>query len=217
MKITWLGHASFLLVSEAKVRIITDPYTPGMYGLDYKEIGESADIVAVSHEHGDHNNVAAVKGDPEVIRGTGSHAAKGLTFRGIASYHDASKGGERGDNTIFCFNVDGVNVCHVGDLGHELDDNTIAEIGQVDVLLLPVGGNFTIDATVACQVCEKLSPKVVIPMHFKNERCPTFPVAEVDEFLGGCSEVKKLESSEVEITAATLPAATETVVLQPAR
>lgn len=217
MKVTWLGHASFLLVSDAGVRIITDPYTPGMYGLDYKDVNESADIVIVSHEHGDHNNVAAVKGDPQVIRGDGSHEAKGLTFRGVASYHDASKGGERGENTIFCFAVDGVNVCHVGDLGHELDDKAIAQIGQVDLLLLPVGGNFTIDATVAGQVCEKLRPKVVIPMHFKNERCPTFPVAEVDEFLGVCSQVKKLESSEVEITADALPASTETVVLKPAR
>jgi L-ascorbate metabolism protein UlaG (beta-lactamase superfamily) len=217
MKVTWLGHASFLLVSSAGVRIITDPYTPGMYGLDYDDVNESADIVAVSHEHGDHNNVAAVKGNPQIIRGAGSHEAKGITFRGVAAYHDASKGGERGENTMFCFAVDGVNVCHVGDLGHELDDDAVAEIGQVDLLLLPVGGNFTIDAKVAGHVCEKLRPKVVIPMHFKNDRCPTFPVAEVDEFLGACSNVKTLEGSEVEITADALPAATETIVLQPAR
>lgn len=217
MKVTWLGHASFLLVSDAGIRLITDPYTPGVYGLDYDDVSESADIVTVSHEHEDHNNVAAVQGNPQIVRGSGSHEAKGLTFRGAAAYHDEAQGGQRGPNTIFCFAIDDVNVCHVGDLGHELDDKAAAEIGQVDLLLLPVGGNFTIDARAANRVCEKLRPKVVIPMHFQNDRCPTFPVAGVDEFLASRSNVRKLDSSEVEITADSLPAATETIVLRPAR
>ncbi len=217
MKVTWLGHASFLLVSDSGTKIITDPYKPGMYGLNYDDIGESADIVTVSHEHDDHNNVGAVQGSPAIVRGTGSQEAKGVTFRGVAAHHDDAKGSQRGDNTIYCFAVDGVNVCHVGDLGHELAESAVAEIGQVDLLLLPVGGNFTIDATVAKGVCDKLRPKIVIPMHFKNERCPDFPVAGVDEFTALCGDLKKVGGSETEITAESLPAATETVVLQPAR
>ncbi len=217
MKITWLGHASFLLASDAGISVITDPYTPGMFGLNYDEIGKSAGIVTVSHEHGDHNNVDAVQGGPEVVRGTGSHEAKGLRFRGVAAYHDESQGSQRGPNTIFCFAMDGVNVCHVGDLGHDLDDDAAAEIGQVDLLLIPVGGNFTIDAAAANQVCEKLQPKVVIPMHFQNERCPTFPVAGVDEFVALRGDVRDVDGSEAEISAATLPATTETIVLRPAR
>lgn len=217
MKITWLGHASFLLASDSGTKVITDPYKPGMYGLNYDEIGESADVVTVSHDHEDHNNVSAVQGSPEVVKGTGSHEAKGLSFRGIASHHDDDKGGQRGSNTIFCFSMDGANVCHVGDLGHDLDADAVAEIGQVDVLLVPVGGNFTIDAATANGICEKLSPKVVIPMHYQNARCPDFPVAGVEGFVALRSDVRKAEGSEVEVSGAGLPAATETVVLQPAR
>jgi len=217
MKIQWLGHACFLLTAEGGTRIITDPYTPGAFGLDYGPIAEEADIVVVSHEHADHNDVAQVKGNPTVVRGAGSHEAKGIRFKGVASAHDPSGGSQRGENTIFCFAVDGVNVCHLGDLGHDLDDRAVAEAGPVDVLLVPVGGNFTIDAAAANRVCNKLNPKMVIPMHFKNERCPNFPVAGVDEFEGMRPSVKKLDGSEVTVRKEELPSAVETVVLRPAR
>ena len=118
---------------------------------------------------------------------------------------------------MFCFAVDGVNICHLGDLGHDLDDRTVAEAGPVDVLLVPVGGNFTIDAAVANCVCDKLKPKMVIPMHFQNDRCPNFPVAGVDEFVKMRPSVKKLDSSEVTVRKEELPASVETVVLRPAR
>jgi L-ascorbate metabolism protein UlaG (beta-lactamase superfamily) len=216
MKVKWLGHASFLLESESGLRIVTDPYTPGMFGLDYAAPSERADIVTVSHEHDDHNNVAAVQGNPQVVRGAGIHEAKGIQFKGVASSHDPTSGSQRGPNTIFCFALDDINVCHLGDLGHDLDDRTAAEIGQVDVLLIPVGGNFTIDAAAATRACEKLSPRVVIPMHFKNERCPNFPVAGVEDFLKGRAAVKRPNESEVELRKSDLPAAAETVVLKPA-
>ena len=217
MKIQWLGHACFLLTSDSGTRIITDPYKPGAFGLDYAPIAAEADVVAVSHEHADHNDVGGVKGKPQVVRGAGAHEAKGIRVKGVATYHDTSKGSQRGENTIFCIAVDGVTICHVGDLGHALDDATAAEIGPVDLLLLPVGGNFTIDAAVANGICEKLRPKVVIPMHFKNERCPNFPVAGVDDFVALRGNVRKLDGSELALTAAALPAETETVVLRPAR
>ncbi|MFH1640100.1 MAG: MBL fold metallo-hydrolase [Chloroflexota bacterium] len=212
MKVTWLGHASFLITSESGTRIITDPYIPGG-DLRYGEIKESADIVTVSHEHGDHNNVAAVQGNPEVVKGTTE--TKSIKFKGIPVYHDDAQGKERGKNTIFCFDIDGVNICHLGDLGHVLNDKEVAELGKVDILLMPVGGFYTIDAGAASQVCSQIKPGVIIPMHFKNERC-TFPIAGVEEFLQGKDNVSRLDGSEVEFKAGELPGNTKIMVLKPA-
>jgi len=212
MKIKWLGHASFLITSDSGIKIITDPYQPDER-LKYGEINESADIVTVSHEHGDHNYVSAVRGNPEAIRGTAK--VKGIELKGIPAYHDDAGGSQRGKNTIFCFAVDGVRVCHLGDLGHPLSDKQVAELGSVDILIIPVGGSYTIDAKVAGQVCDKLKPKVIIPMHFRNDKC-IFPIAGVDEFLQGKEGVSRLDISEVEFKQGELPATTKIVVLKPA-
>jgi L-ascorbate metabolism protein UlaG (beta-lactamase superfamily) len=142
---------------------------------------------------------------------------KGIQFKSISAYHDNNGGSQRGSNTIFRFEVDGIGVCHLGDLGHALSDKQVAEIGKVDILLVPVGGNYTIDARVAAEVCTKLSPKVIIPMHFRNDRCPSFPVAGVDDFIKGKSNVTRLAVSEAEFKAGVLPAAAQIVVLTPAR
>jgi len=212
MKIKWLGHASFMITSETGTKIITDPYVT-TETLNYGEIKESADIVTVSHEHTDHSNVSAVKGNPEVVRGTAK--AKGIEFKGVPTYHDDAKGQQRGKNTILCFEVDGIRVCHLGDLGHQLSAQQVAELGRIDILLIPVGGFYTIDAKVAGQLCDRLKPKVVIPMHFRNDKC-AFPVAGVDEFLKGKKGVSKLDTSEVEFKQAELPATTQIMVLKPA-
>jgi len=212
MKIKWLGHACFLINSEAGVRIITDPYAT-KEDLRYGEISESADIVTVSHEHADHNHVAAVHGKPEVLRG--SAKLKGIDFKGIASYHDKTKGSQRGKNTIFCFEVDGIRVCHLGDLGHLLSDKQVAELGRVDILLLPVGGYFTIDAGVATQVCSQLKPRVIIPMHYRTDKC-TFPIAGVGDFLKGKENVTRLEASEKVFKSEELPVSAQIIVLKSA-
>jgi len=214
MKIKWLGHASFLITSDTGTKIITDPYATGG-GIKYGEITESADIVTISHDHSDHNNVAAVRGKPEVVRGTGITKVRGIEFKGIASYHDEAGGSQRGSNTMFCFMVDGMRVCHLGDLGHQLSDKQVAELGSVDILLIPVGGYYTIDAKVATQVCNQLKPQVIIPMHFKTDKCG-FPIAGVDEFLKGKEAVKKLNASEVEFKQGELPSTTQIIVLKPA-
>ena len=216
MKIKWLGHAAFLITSDSGVKIITDPYTPGGLGLNYGEIKESADVVTVSHEHGDHNNAASVGGNPEVVREASPVEIKGVKFSGLPTYHDNADGSQRGKNTIFCFEVDGIRVCHIGDLGHQLTDKQVADLGKVDILLVPVGGNFTIDAAVATEVSSQLAPWVIIPMHYNNERCNAFPVAGVDEFLKGKAGVSRLDASEVEFKAGELPANAQIIVLQPA-
>ena len=215
MKVKWLGHASFMITSDSGTRIITDPYKTGG-ALNYDEIKESAEIVTVSHEHFDHNYVESVGGNPEVVNAAGSKEVKGIKFDGISTYHDDTEGSQRGSNLIFCFEVDAVRLCHLGDLGHPLSPRQVADVGKVDILLAPVGGNYTIDATIATEVSGKLAPKIIIPMHFNNERCSSFPVAGVDDFLKGKDNVTRLEVSEAEFKAAALPAATQIVVLKPA-
>lgn len=214
MKIKWLGHAAFLITSDQGTKIITDPYQPGG-AITYGGIDETADVVTVSHQHADHNYVAQIQGNPQVVDKAGSTQAKGMEFRGVATFHDPSQGSQRGANIIFCFTVDGVRICHAGDIGHQLSPQQIQEIGPVDVLLAPVGGAYTVDAAGAAQVCEQLKPKVVIPMHFKTDKI-AYPITGVDEFTKGRPSVRQVGSSEVEFKAGQLPSATETVVLQPA-
>jgi len=212
MKIKYLGHAAFMITSDAGTRIITDPYG-ARDDLRYGEIQESADIVTVSHDHFDHNNVAAVRGNPEVVRGAAK--VKGIEFKGIPSYHDEAKGQQRGENTILCFEVDGIRICHLGDIGHPLSDKQVAEVGKVDILVVPVGGYYTVDAKVASQICDALSPKVIIPMHFKTEK-NDFPITGVDEFLRGKGGISRLGTSEAEFKQGELPTTTQIIVLEPA-
>ncbi len=214
MKVKWLGHASFLITSDAGTRIVTDPYPLGN-GLSYGEINEEADVVTVSHDHFDHANVAAVGGNPRVVNEKTPVAIGGVRFSGVASYHDASEGSERDPNIIYSMDIDGVRVCHLGDLGHPLGGRQVKDIGRVDVLLIPVGGFFTIDAKVASEVAGKLSPKVIIPMHFSNEKCQ-FPIGGVDDFLAGKDSVIRPGVSEAEFKVGELPDTTEVVVLDPA-
>ena len=213
MKVKWLGHASFLITSEEGVRIITDPYGEAYGGLSYRPIDETAEIVTVSHEHGDHTG-GKVRGNPEVVRKVYTTTAKGIEFKGLATFHDESQGKQRGTNTIFCFSVNGVRICHLGDLGHQLTEPQIAEIGAADVLMIPVGGYYTIDAKGATRICEVLKPRVVIPMHFKNEKC-AFPIAGVEEFTKGKKNVRRTNTSEVEFRRGELQADTEIVILNP--
>jgi L-ascorbate metabolism protein UlaG (beta-lactamase superfamily) len=215
MKIKWYGHAAFLITSDQGTKIIIDPYEPGAFGgqLSYGKIKDQADIVITSHDHADHNDTRGLPGTPQLVKGSGSKTVKGISMKGIATYHDPSKGSERGANTIFTFKIDNVQICHLGDLGHLLSDKEMAEIGSVDILLSPVGGLFTIDPKEATQVAEQIKPKILIPMHFKTEKCG-FPIAPVDDFLKGKKNIKRLKSSETTFDKATLPQQMEIVVLE---
>jgi L-ascorbate metabolism protein UlaG (beta-lactamase superfamily) len=214
MRVKWLGHACFLITSKDGFRVITDPYAVGG-GINYSPIKETADVVVVSHGHDDHSNVSAVQGKPEVVKGNGIKTAKGVQFRGIATYHDATHGGQRGPNTSFCFIIDDIKLCHLGDLGHVLSREQVSEIGAVDILFVPVGGFFTIDASAASQVCDQLEPKIIIPMHFKTPKC-AYSIADVEDFLKGKKNVRRIENTEVDFEPEELPATTEIMLLQPA-
>ena len=211
MKIKYLAHSSFLITSDPGTKIVTDPYTSGQ-GLGYAPVNESAEAVTISHEHGDHNNEKSVKGSPRILRGEGAWRIGSLEIKGVAAFHDQEKGAQRGKDTIFCFSADGVNICHLGDLGEFLSDKQIESIGKVDALLVPVGGFYTIDAEQAWKVALSLNPRIVIPMHYKTPKCE-FPLAVVDVFLKGKPRVHKLASSELKLSKSELPAEMEIRVL----
>jgi L-ascorbate metabolism protein UlaG (beta-lactamase superfamily) len=214
MKIKWCGHATFLITAASGIKIITDPYEPGGYdgALGYGSIPDLIDIALVSHDHPDHNFVQALQGKPRVAKGPGTHTVSGIAFKGIPTYHDSSRGSERGENVIFCFTVDDVRLCHLGDLGHPLEAKTASAIGTVDVLMMPVGGFYTIDAAAATSVMNTLKPRLVIPMHFKTAKCG-FPISTVDDFLLNKTGVKKLTTSEITVSREHLPPSTEIQVL----
>jgi L-ascorbate metabolism protein UlaG (beta-lactamase superfamily) len=211
MKIRYLAHSSFLITSGSGTRIITDPYTVND-STKYGAINESADIVTVTHGHGDHNNVASVKGNPRVVRE--SAEVKGIKIKAVQTAHDNSGGKERGKNTIFCFDVDGVKVVHCGDLGHLLTDNQVVEVGKVHVLLIPVGGYYTIDASTAGEVADQVRARVIIPMHYKTEKSK-LPIAGVEEFIKNKNNVTRVDGSEVELKAGEVPAGPVIMVLKP--
>ena len=164
MDISWLGHSCFRIKGSQAV-IITDPYPPE---LGYTLGKQTANIVTVSHKHPNHSHVAAIGGESRVVHGPGEYEISGVLIIGIATYHDTLRGQVRGKNTVYVMEIDGISVCHLGDLGHVLTSEQVEEIGDVDVLLLPVGGGSTINAAIAAEVIRQLESKVVIPMHYKT-------------------------------------------------
>jgi L-ascorbate metabolism protein UlaG (beta-lactamase superfamily) len=217
MKIKWFGHSAFLITADDGTRVITDPYVAGAYdgAVGYRKITERADAVTVSHEHPDHNGSAGLPGSPQILKGRGPFTVKGIRITGFDTFHDSSQGQERGRNTVYVYEVDNLRIVHLGDLGHIPDDATLKALGRVDVLLVPVGGVFTIDSVAAHQLTRLLNPKVVIPMHYKTLKLG-FQIAGVEEFIKLAPNPRRIGSSEVEISLARLPEATETWVLAPA-
>ena len=165
MQITWYGHSCFLLTAESGYTILTDPCDQ-QTGYDLHDI--ACDTVTISHEHGDHNCLAIVAGNPQVLRACGDHLAGEIPVKGFLCYHDDAKGARRGENTVFRYLIDGLRILHLGDLGHMLSEDTIQEIGDVDILFAPIGGVYTINATAAAALADRLRAKVLIPMHYKT-------------------------------------------------
>ncbi len=215
MNIKWYGHSAFLITTAGGVRIITDPYQSGAFGgaLSYGKITDEADIVLSSHAHDDHNYTKDIKGKFTHIKKEGVYEEKGVRIKGIATFHDTSRGGERGENLIFVIEADDMRVAHAGDLGHTLDAATAKEIGKIDILLIPVGGFYTIDAREASTIVDQLGPLVTIPMHFKTEKCD-FPITPVEEFTKGKERVRDTGKTEAEFSKGTLPPMGEIILLR---
>ena len=163
MDITYLGHSSFKIKTKTAT-VITDPFDPKMVGLKYS--GVEGDIVTVSHAHGDHNAADKVAGAKKVFEGPGEYEVMGVSLIGYPSFHDSKKGEERGKNTIFVIEAEGLRIAHLGDLGHVLSDDLVNELGSIDILMIPVGGVFTIGPKDAVEIVGKIDPYFIIPMHY---------------------------------------------------
>ncbi|HJX51873.1 MAG TPA: MBL fold metallo-hydrolase [Polyangia bacterium] len=220
--LTWYGQSCFLLESATGTRVVMDPIPSNIGYLPSADL--HADAVTVSHEHQDHNNVALVRGKPKILRGLTpdkkgwmriDEKVKDIAIRSVGVYHDNKKGAEIGLNTVFVFEVGGVRIAHLGDLGHLLTDQQISAIGSVDVVLVPVGGVWTVDALKATQVIDQIRPRLVaIPMHYRTELSTIKELATVDGFLAGRSNVRRETGTRLAITGLRSRPSAETVVLR---
>ena len=208
MEITWLGHSCFLIKGKEKT-IITDPCHPD---LGYRLGEPTADIVTLSHFHPGHSYIEGVANEPKQIKSPGEYEIGGTLITGIASFHDDNKGAVRGKNTIYIIEIDGITLCHLGDLGHTLDSHLIEEIGDIGILFLPVGEVSTIPVEAAVEIVRQLEPAIVIPMHYKTKAF-TGKLSPVDKFLDNM-RIRELEAKpKLSITSSSLPSSTQTVVL----
>ena len=171
--LAWFGQSTFVLKTSSGLTALLDPMGTGV-GYTLTPV-DGVDLVTISHEHTDHNNAALATGSPTVLRGLAANdwakidqKIKGVRVYTVPTYHDDKQGSARGKNAAFVFDLDGLRVVHLGDLGHKLSDDQVKEIGATDVLMIPVGGFYTIDGKGAAEVVGQLKPKIAIPMHYKT-------------------------------------------------
>lgn len=216
----WYGHAFVRLTSPQGVRVAMDPF--GAIGYPMPE--PEADIVTISHEHGDHNNAALLRGKPVVLRGLteGGGDWRSIDYRfkdvrvtSVPVYHDEQQGRQRGKNTMVVVDLAGLRIAHLSDMGHLPTDAQARALGRVDVLLVPVGGKFSIDGRQAREVLARLEPRVAIPIHYKTAATASWPIEDERSFVEGHPRVKRVAGSRMTLDAAALPPLTEIWVLEP--
>jgi len=215
MRIKWLGHSCFLFQSEqSAVRILIDPYRAGAYdgAIGYRPVREAVDIVLLTHDHPDHAGLDALPGRPLVVRREAS--ACGVSFDTIEFAHDDQGGNLRGRVQAFLFELDQVRIAHLSDLGCLPTREQYIELEGTQVLLIPVGGRYTLDGPAAWEVCKAVGPNVVIPMHFKTAKV-AMDLAPVDPFLALQRRICRIPQTTLRVDAGSLPEAITTVVLTP--
>lgn len=211
MDISWLGHASFKIKGKT-ASLVTDPYGEKT-GLKFPKV--EADIITVSHDHYDHNAVELIEGKPFVINGPGEYEVKGTNVVGIPSYHDTKKGEERGKNILYNARVDGVGVVHLGDLGQdELTPGQIEALGNVDILMIPVGSIYTIDAATAAKIVAQLEPSIIIPMHYLDKDSKMTQLEPVDKFLKEMGKEEIQPVKKITISKDRLPEEPQVILLE---
>lgn len=214
MDVTYLGHSSFKLRGKAAT-VVCDPYDSAIVGLKFPK-HTTADIVTISHEHQDHNFVSDLEGTPKVVRGPGEYEIAGVAIVGLGVYHDNEKGAQRGRNTIYRIEIDGLSVVHLGDLGHALSAEEVENLDGVDILLVPVGGFYTIDAETAAALVHEVEPRIVIPMHFHRpelDQKAFGSLTPVATFLKEMGKEEVVPQPKLSITKDKLPEELQVVVL----
>lgn len=219
MDITYLGHSAFKLRGK-NATVVTDPFDSST-GLIMPKV--SADIVTISHQHEDHNATGKVSGtarriEPYVIEAPGEYEVQGVGVFGWTSYHDAQQGADRGKNTIYVIHIEGVRIAHLGDLGHVPDNDLLEDIGEVDVVLVPTGGMYTIDAVQAAEAALMLQPSYIIPMHYHTEahNQERFgKLQRLDHFIKAMGLTSVEPKDKLTLTASTMTEEEQVVVLTP--
>jgi L-ascorbate metabolism protein UlaG (beta-lactamase superfamily) len=215
MEIKYLGHSSFCIKGKSAT-VVTDPFSQEATGLKFPKHIE-ANLVTVSHHHADHNATDEVDGSPFVIDGPGEYDVKGVSVIGFPSFHDAQKGLERGLNTMYRIEMDGLSMVHLGDLGHMLSTEEVELLDGVDILFVPVGGIYTIDAAIAKAITTEIEPKIVIPMHYMREGLDTRAFAGLSPVSNFLKELGKEEVpavAKLSITREKLPELMQVVIFE---
>ncbi len=201
MTLTWLGHSCFK-IQDKEATIVTDPFNASI-GLKVPRI--EADLVTISHDHSDHNNFEAIKGNPFVIKGPGEYEVKNILVYGLSSFHDKVSGQERGTNTIYLIKVDDLNIAHLGDFGQtSLSDEQMEKLEGVDILLIPVGGTYTVNSKEAVEIINQIEPRIVIPMHYKVPGLK-INLESVDKFCKEIGVCRREATEKLKLTKKDLP------------
>jgi L-ascorbate metabolism protein UlaG (beta-lactamase superfamily) len=201
LQIRWHGHACFEITND--LTLVTDPHDGKSIGIPAPTV--SGDIILVSHDHYDHNSVKSVeKEDSKVVTDARKRNISNIEIYGVDSFHDESKGAKRGNNIMYRFNVDEIKFCHLGDLGHDIDDEAVKQIGDVDILFVPIGGTFTVDDKKAWDVINKIKPRIIVPMHYKIGGL-SLPIAGIDPFLDQTKHKIIHVGNEIDIEKDDLP------------
>jgi L-ascorbate metabolism protein UlaG (beta-lactamase superfamily) len=223
MVVRYLGHSCFFLNSSKGTSILVDPYGTSV---PYKfPANITADVVIVTHEHRDHNATIRVGGDPRVVKRTSdfivehelpiNRTGELLVFKGMPTHHDKFSGRRKGPNTIWTWIMEGLGICHLGDLGHTLTEKEIQMLGQIDVLFLPVGGGTVLDPTEAVLVMNQLNPKVIFPMHFLTPETQYMALAKesLEAFTSRVENVEHLHSMATNVEIGRLPVRSTVIIL----
>jgi L-ascorbate metabolism protein UlaG (beta-lactamase superfamily) len=201
LQIRWHGHACWEITNDRT--LVTDPHDGKSIGIPAPTV--AGDIILVSHDHYDHNSVKSVEKDgSKVVTDPRKRTIDDIEIRGVESFHDEASGAKRGENIMYQFTVDGIKFCHLGDLGHDLNNESIERIGEVDVLFIPIGGTFTVDDKQAWDIIKKINPKIIVPMHYKIGGL-SLPITGIDGFLAQNPYKVIPVGNEIEIDREDLP------------
>jgi len=209
LDVTWHGQSCFRLRGKGAA-VVTDPYPPALG----PKLKLEANLVTVSHQHESHSHVQSVRDAAYVIDGPGEYEVAGVTVQGLPTFHDNQRGAEHGRNTVFVIELDDVRVCHLGDLGHALSDDSLEALGNIDVLLVPVGGGAALDGAAAAEVVRQVEPRYVVPMHYGHAAIRG-DLQPVDRFLKEMGIAEAEPQSKLAVQSSSVESETKVVVLEP--